>query len=154
MNRSDVCAWDLRNRAFAERVAADWQGGVPIQLSAVEEWAGSPQGQSLLFQLANQLPRMGPGFRRIRACQGCIHGKEGEAPREEREATLVFVSALTAAVLAREFLLTLLAGPEAAQHSNRVNGNAFEPWSVESTKDLPDPQCEICRGVRLVCRAD
>lgn len=87
-------------------------------------------------------------------CQGCIHGKGGEPPREEREATSVFVAALTGAVLARELLVTLVAGLEAAQDANRVDGNAFEPWSVELTKYPPDPGCEVCGRARGLRRAD
>lgn len=56
---------DARNRAFAENVGADWQAGVPLYLSATGDWAKSPQGQLILLYMANQLPRMGPGYRRI-----------------------------------------------------------------------------------------
>ena len=73
---------------------------------------------------------------------------------QEREATAVFVSALTGAVLARELLLILTAGPEAALHRNRVDGNAFEPEYAESTKHPPDPQCDTGRALRAGCRHD
>ncbi len=54
----------------------------------------------------------------------------------------------------RKLLVTLVVGVDAAQHANRVDGDAFEPGSVESTQYLPDPQCEVCGTARLLDRSE
>lgn len=89
------------------------------------------------------------------ACQACLHfGAADELPREDREATIVFVSALTGAVMARELVRLYHPGSDRGvglrdrAWENYVAGDAFRPWGIAGAPFLPRPDCMLCNPVR------